>query len=197
MAKVLVPIAPGFEEIEAVTVIDILRRAGITVVVAGLCDGTVTGSHKIGLETDCNLDEVMGEDFDMAVLPGGMPGADNLRDDPRVIGILKTLAAEGKFITAICAAPQVLAAAGLLDNRRATSYPGFLDPGRVPGLEFTEAVVEQDGKVITSRGPGTAMDFALALVENLAGKDRRDELERNLQRPALTLAGGYRRGSPG
>lgn len=184
MAKVLVPLAPGFEEIEAVTVIDILRRAGISVVVAGLCDGPVRGSHDIRLDTDCSLDEAKDGDYDMAVLPGGMPGADNLRDDPRIIGMLKTLAAAGKYTTAICAAPQVLAAAGLLDNRRATSYPGFLDPDRVPGLELTGAPVEQDDKVITSRGPGTAMDFALALVENLAGKARRDELERNLQRPA-------------
>lgn len=184
MARVIVPLAPGFEEIEAVTVIDILRRAEITVVVAGLEEGPVTGSHGIALKTDCSLDEAAHGDFDMVVLPGGMPGADHLRDDPRVIAMLQQLAARGKFTTAICAAPQVLAAAGLLDHRRATSYPGFLAPDQVPGLEFTGTPVEQDGTVITSRGPGTAMDFALALVENLAGKERRDKLEENLQRPA-------------
>jgi len=184
VARVIVPLAPGFEEIEAVTVIDILRRAEITVVVAGLEEGPVTGSHGIALETDCSLDEAMHGDFDMAVLPGGMPGADHLRDDPRIIAMLQRLAATGKYTTAICAAPQVLAVAGLLDHRRATSYPGFLDAGQVPGLEFTGTPVEQDGTVITSRGPGTAMDFALALVENLAGKERRNQLEENLQRPA-------------
>ncbi len=184
MANVLVPLAPGFEEIEAVTVIDLLRRAGITVVVAGLTDGPIRGSHGIALDPDCDLDEARDGEYDMVVLAGGMPGADNLRDDPRVIALVRAMAAEGKFTAAICAAPQVLAAAGLLVNRRATSYPGFLDPTSVPGLEFTGAPVEQDDKVITSRGPGTAMDFALALVENLTGKDRRDELEINLQRPA-------------
>ncbi len=184
MARVLVPLADGFEEIEAVTVIDILRRAGITVVVAGLRGGPVRGSHGIALETDCSLHESLKGQYDMAVLPGGMPGADNLRDDPRVIGLLRALAEDKKFTAAICAGPQVLAAAGLLDNRRATSYPGFLDPGQVPGLELTEAPVEQDDKVITSRGPGTAMDFALALVENLVGRHCREELESNLQRPA-------------
>jgi len=184
MAKVLVPLAPGFEEIEAVTIIDILRRAGITVVVAGLEDGPVRGSHEIAVETDCSLDKALDGDYDMAVLPGGLPGADNLRDDRRVIEMLQKLERDGKFTADICAAPQVLAAAGLLHNRRATSYPGFLDPGRVPGLEFTGAPVEKDGKVITSRGPGTAMDFALTLVENLAGQECRNELEDNLQRPA-------------
>lgn len=184
MAKVLVPLAPGFEEIEAVTIIDILRRAGITVVVAGLADGPVHGSHEIAVATDCSLDEALRGDYDMAVLPGGMPGADNLRDDRRIIDLLQKLARDGKFTAAICAAPQVLAAAGLLDNRRATSYPGFLDPDRVPGLELTGLPVEKDGRVITSRGPGTAMDFALTLVENLAGQECRDRLETNLQRPA-------------
>jgi 4-methyl-5(b-hydroxyethyl)-thiazole monophosphate biosynthesis len=184
MAKVLVPLAPGFEEIEAVTIIDILRRAGITVVVAGLTDGPVRGSHEIAVETDCSLDNALLGDYDMAVLPGGMPGADNLRDDARILDMLRKLARDGKFTAAICAAPKVLAAAGLLDNRRATSYPGFLDPDQVPGLELTGLPVEKDGKVITSRGPGTAMDFALTLVENLAGQECRNKLETNLQRPA-------------
>ena len=185
MARVLVPLAPGFEEIEAVTVIDVLRRAGIKVVVAGLGGGqAVTGSHGITLQPDCGLDEALAGDYEMAVLPGGMPGAANLREDARIISMLRDLAASGRYTAAICAAPSVLAAAGLLDHRRATSYPGFLDPDQTPGLVLTNAAVEQDGKVITSRGAGTAMDFALALVENLLGRARRDELERSLQRNA-------------
>lgn len=183
MAKALVPLANGFEEIEAVTVIDILRRAGVTVVVAGLEEGPVTGSHGICVEPDAALDAALAEDYDMVVLPGGMPGADRLEDDPRVIRMLRSMAEKGRFTAAICAAPKVLAAAGLLDNRRATSYPGFLDAKQAAGLRVTESPVEQDDRVITSRGPGTAMDFALTLVENLIGRDRRDALEATLQRP--------------
>lgn len=184
MAIVLVPLADGFEEIEAVTVIDILRRADITVVVAGLREGPATGSHGISVETDTTLAAALGDEYDMVVLPGGLPGADRLQDDPRVIDVLRSMAESGRFTAAICAAPKVLAAAGLLENRKATSYPGFLDPTAVTGLTVTESPVEQDERVITSRGPGTAMDFALALVENLADKERRDALEATLQRPS-------------
>jgi len=183
MARVLVPLAEGFEEIEAVTIIDILRRAEIEVCTAGLEKGPVTGSHGIPFVPDGTLAEVLDEDFDMMVLPGGLPGADHLENDPRVALMLRRLADSGRFTAAICAAPKVLAAAGLLDGRTATSYPGFLDPARTPGLELREDPVVEDGPVITSRGPGTAMDFALALVERLQGKDRRDAVEARLQRP--------------
>ncbi len=183
MASVLLPLAEGFEEIEAVTVIDLLRRAGIDVVVAGLADGPVRGSHGIAVTPDAGLDEALTRDYDMVVLPGGMPGADHLEADERVRDILIRLADSGRFTAAICAAPKVLAAAGLLDGRRATSFPGFLDPERTPGLSVSEAPVVQDGRVITSRGPGTAMDFALALIQNLAGPDVRQAVESRLQRP--------------
>ena len=182
MATVLVPLASGFEEIEAVTIIDILRRADINVVVAGLEEGPIRGSHHIVIDPDCALDAALGADYDMVVLPGGMPGAENLEKDQRVIGLLQAAAAGGKFTAAICAAPKVLAAAGLLEHRRATSYPGFLQPDRITGLRFTGVPVEQDDKVITSRGAGTAMDFALTLVENLSGRERRDAVETSLQR---------------
>jgi 4-methyl-5(b-hydroxyethyl)-thiazole monophosphate biosynthesis len=164
MARVLVPLADGFEEIEAVTTIDLLRRAGIEVIVAGLTQTRVTGSHGIAMEADSVLDDALAEDYDMIALPGGMPGADNLENDPRIIAILRDMAERERFTAAICAAPKVLAAAGLLDGKRATSYPGFLDAARTPGLAVTDATVEQHGKVITSRGPGTAMDFGLALI---------------------------------
>lgn len=183
MARVLVPLAEGFEETEAVTIIDLLRRADVEVVTAGLDEGAVTGSHGITLVPDTSLDQALGQDYDMAVLPGGMPGADHLEHDERVIGLLRRLADSGRFTAAICAAPKVLAAAGLLDNRRATSFPGFLDPARVPGLRLSEDPVVEDGKVITSRGPGTAMDFALALVARLKGPDTRRAVEERLQRP--------------
>ena len=183
MASVLIPLADGFEEIEAVTVIDLLRRAGIEVVVAGLADGPVRGSHDIPVPPDMGLDDALARDYDMMVLPGGMPGADHLEADERVRELLTRLANSGRFTAAICAAPKVLAAAGLLEGRRATSFPGFLDPVQTPGLTLSEDPVVQDGRVITSRGPGTAMDFALALIENLAGSDVRHEVEARLQRP--------------
>ncbi len=182
MAKVLVPLAQGCEELEAVTVIDLLRRAGIEVVAAGLDGQPVKASRGVVLMPDCSLDEALRQDYDMLVLPGGMPGMTHLKSDNRILALLRAMAAEGKYTAAICAAPAVLAEAGLLDGKRATSFPGFLD-GRAE-LQSDGADVVVDGTVITSRGPGTAMDFALQLVEILAGKAKRDEVESGLQRPA-------------
>ena len=182
MACVLVPLAQGCEELEAVTVVDLLRRAGIGVVTAGLDAQPVRASRGMILLADMTLDAALQQEFDMIVLPGGLPGADHLRDDPRVIELLKKMAASDRYTAAICAAPRVLARAGLLDGKRATSYPGALDIDAVPGIEYLEMPVVADGRVITSRGPGTAMDFALTLIEALAGKTKRDEVEAGLQR---------------
>ena len=183
MSRVLVPLAEGFEEIEAVTVIDLLRRAGIEVVTAALVPGPVTGSHGIVLHPDTDIDAALEQRFDMMVLPGGMPGAANLGDDDRVIGLLRLFADSDRFTAAICAAPGVLAKAGLLAGKRATSFPGFLTAENAPGSTLVEEPVVEDGKVITSRGPGTAMDFALALVQRLEGAGARREVEARLQRP--------------
>lgn len=180
MAKVLVPLADGCEEIEAVTIIDLLRRAGISVVVAGLKAGIVTASRGVQLMPDVTLDEALHHEYDMVVLPGGMPGAANLKDDARMIALLKKMAAAGKYTAAICAAPMVLAEAGLLEGKQATSYPGFLDA--IPGVTLSTAAVVQDGNVLTSRGPGTAMDFALALIEVLSGAEKRQQVESALLR---------------
>lgn len=189
MSRVLVPLAEGFEEIEAVTIVDLLRRAGIEVVTAGLEPGPVTGSHGIVVAPDTTLDAVLDQAFDMVALPGGMPGAANLAADARLLGFLRRLADDGRFTAAICAAPGVLAKAGLLAGKRATSYPGFLTPASAPGTILSESPVVEDGKVITSRGPGTAMDFALALVEQLEGAVARRSVEAPLQRPGLPAAG--------
>lgn len=182
MPKVLVPLAQGCEELEAVTIIDLLRRAGIEVVSAGLDNHPVKASRGVMLLPDTTLDEALKHEFDMIALPGGMPGMTHLKNDPRIIALLKKMAAAGKYTCAICAAPVVLAEAGLLSGKRATSYPGFLDKLSLPGVSYLNDAVVADGKVITSRGPGTAMDFALKLIETLVGKAKRDEVEAGLQR---------------
>lgn len=184
MATVLVPLAQGCEELEAVTVIDLLRRAKIEVVTAGLVPGPVKCSRGTVLVPDTTLDEALARDYDMVVLPGGEPGATNLANDARILKLLKTMAARHKRTAAICAAPKVLAAAGVLDGKRATSFPGALEPSKYPHIHLTQFSVVTDGAVTTSRGPGTAMDFALALIELLAGREKRDEVETALQRPA-------------
>jgi 4-methyl-5(b-hydroxyethyl)-thiazole monophosphate biosynthesis len=181
---VLVPLAQGCEELEAVTIIDLLRRAGITVISAGLDAQPVKASRGTVLVPDTTLDQVLDQDFDMIVLPGGQPGADHLRDDPRIQQKLKQLAGADKYVAAICAAPRALAQAGLLDGRRATSFPGSLEGSPAENLQYLNDPVVIDGKLVTSRGPGTAMDFALTLIELLLGKDMRDKVEKPLQRPA-------------
>lgn len=183
MASVLVPLARGCEELEAVTIIDLLRRGGVEVVTAGLDRQPVQASRGTVLVPDVSLDQVLERDFDMVVLPGGQPGADNLDADPRITALLQRMAHQGKVTAAICAAPKVLANAGLLIGRRATSFPGVLERMEVKGMTYLAAPVVSDGTVVTSRGPGTAMDFALHLVEVLAGKAKRDEVEAALQRP--------------
>lgn len=180
MRKVLVMLAQGCEEIEAVTTIDILRRAGIEVTSAGLDDLPVLASRGVVLLPDTTLDLAQDHEFDMIVLPGGQPGTDNLKADKRLIALLQQMAQRGKYVAAICAAPSVLAAAGLLDGRKATCYPTCLDD--FPKANLQTAAVVEDGNIITSRGPGTATDFALALVERLAGKHKRQEVEAALVR---------------
>ena len=181
MASVLVPLAQGCEELEAVTVIDLLRRAGIGVVTAGLDDRPVRASRGTVLIPDVTLNQAATQKYDMIVLPGGLPGADNLNDDPRIHGLLKEVAETGGYTAAICAAPKVLARGGLLQGRRVTSFPGALSG--FEGFDYSDSPVVQDDRVITSRGPGTAMDFALVLIENLVGREKRDEVEAALQRP--------------
>ena len=183
MARVLVPLAQGCEELEAITIVDLLRRAGIEVITAGLDAQPVRASRGTVLVPDTTLDAAVGSDYDMIVLPGGLPGADHLRDDERIIELLQRMADMDRYTAAICAAPRVLAKAGLLDNRRATSFPGAIATEDIPGINYVEDAVVTDGKVVTSRGPGTAMDFALQLIELLAGSAKRAEVEAPLQRP--------------
>lgn len=185
MARVLIPLAQGCEEMEAVTLIDLLRRAGIEVVTAGLDQHPVVASRGVRLLPDTTLDQVQDQDFDMMVLPGGLSGSDNLDQDPRIHRLLQRLAASGRYTAAICAAPKVLAHAGLLADKSATSYPGVLDHMNLPRVRVLDQPVVIDGKVITSRGPGTAMDFGLTLIEQLLGKTKRNSVEAALVRPTL------------
>lgn len=182
MKKVLVPLAEGFEEIEAITIIDLLRRADVDVVTASLNGVNVKAAHGITVQADKTLDDALNDDYDMVVLPGGMPGSENLDRDKRVHAILHKMVDSGKYAGAICAAPKVLANAGILKGKKATSYPGFVDKMGLPDVTYTGAPVQCDGKIITGRGPGTALDFALTLVEALEGKEKRQSVEKALVR---------------
>jgi 4-methyl-5(b-hydroxyethyl)-thiazole monophosphate biosynthesis len=169
MDKVLTILAAGFEEIEAITVIDLLRRADIHVTVAGLNELLITGSHSITVKCDTLLDNVSENDYRYLVLPGGQPGTNNLKTDSRVIGLVQRFSSRGDYLAAICAAPTVFSAAGVAANHLITSYPS--EQARFnPDLYKTDNVVT-DGKLITSRGVGTAIDFSLQLVTII--RDRR------------------------
>lgn len=175
MAKVMVLLAEGFEEIEAVTVIDILRRAEVEVCVAGISEGPVNGAQGIVIQPDSTLAEINGDDYDMVVLPGGSAGARNIAKSDEADSILRKFAKEEKYIGAICAAPAVLAEKGILEGRLATSYPGFKDKV-ASHSEYQEAIVVVDENIVTSRGPATAAEFAFTLVELLVEEDTAEKL---------------------
>lgn len=179
MKKALVPLAPGFEEIEAITVIDILRRAGVAVTVAGTVAGPIEASRQTKHIPDCTLDEVRAEEFDLLVLPGGQPGTTNLRHDPRVRRDIETIRARGGLIAAICAAPTVLAATGMLTGRAATCHPSVHAELATTARVVDERVVV-DGDIITSQAAGTAMEFAFQLVELLCGAAKAAEVNRGV-----------------
>ena len=164
MATALVLLAEGFEEIEAVTIVDVLRRGDVAVTTASLAGKHVVGSHDISIEADALLDSVSVEDFDALVLPGG-PAAKTLREDVRAQAAIQRAAAAGKLVAAVCAGPTALEVAGVLRGKRATVYPG----NALPSATVVEDRVVEDGNVITSRGPGTSMAFALKVVERLSG----------------------------
>lgn len=170
--KILVPLATGFEETEAITIIDVLRRAELDVVTASLDQREVQGAHGIPVLADCTWEELDEASIEAIVLPGGMPGTTNLRDDRRVIGLVQRLAGEGRLTAAICAAPMVLGRAGLLaDGLDYTCYPG-MDSYFSEFGERSEARIVRSGNVLTSQGPGTAMEFSLAVIEALVGEER-------------------------
>jgi 4-methyl-5(b-hydroxyethyl)-thiazole monophosphate biosynthesis len=178
MKKVLVILAPGFEEIETVTVVDILRRAGARVTLAGTEGGVTEGSRGIHLVADCQLQDVDADGFDMVVLPGGQPGTSNLQKDEKVKEILLKMDRGNKKIAAICAAPVVLQSAGLLSNTSFTSHPSVKD--QFEGVPYSENRVVVDGNIITSQSPGTAMEFSMKLVEILFDSARMETVNKGV-----------------
>ncbi|HTG00979.1 MAG TPA: DJ-1 family glyoxalase III [Nitrospirota bacterium] len=170
MPRVAVILADGFEEVEAMAVIDVLRRAEIDTVVAGLHDGAVTSARKVRVLVDAEIDTIQADVFDMIVLPGGQPGSDNLKKDERVKDLLQHFAGKGKLMAAICAAPIVLENAGLLKGKNATSFPSYRE--KLSSAIYQEKAVVVDGNIVTSRGPGTALTFGLAIVERLLGAEK-------------------------
>jgi len=176
--KAVLVLAEGFEEVEAVGVANVLRRAGVKVMLAGLTSKEVVGAHQIRVVCDCLLDEC-SEDEDVLILPGGLPGAENLSKSAKLLERIRMLFGRGKIIAAICAAPAlVLESSGILAGRRVTCYPGF--ESNFSAAQFSEERVVVDGNIVTSRGPGSALEFGLKIVELLVGKDQAEQLKQGM-----------------
>ncbi|MFQ5344752.1 MAG: DJ-1 family glyoxalase III [Mariprofundus sp.] len=182
MVSVLVPFTTGVEEIEMIAVVDLLRRAEVDVCMASFDGNPVTGRSDIAIGADAALADVMDKDWDMVVLPGGLPNAHLLRDDKNVKAVVERLRSERKSIAAICAAPTALAAYGITEGRRVTSYPSCqpemeqLQPSSV----YMDVAVVEDDFLITSRGPGTAIAFALRLIARLCGEEKAGEIRQSI-----------------
>ena len=177
--KVCVFLADGFEEIEGLTVVDLLRRAEVDVTTVSITgDRVIHGAHGIDVFADKLFDEVKYDAQDMAVLPGGMPGTLHLGEHEGVKKVLEQFYQEKKYVAAICAAPSVLGKYGMLKGRKATSYPGFEE--QLVGAEYLLDEVVVDDFVITSRGMGTAIAFSLALIEKLNGKEQADKIGKSI-----------------
>jgi protein deglycase len=173
--KILVPVADASEDIEAVATIDVLRRAGADVTVASVAGRQVTASRGTKITADALISECVNNDYDCIALPGGMPGSERLRDSEPLTAMLKKQKASGRMIAAICAAPAVvLKHHGLLENVKATCHPGF--HSQIDPKHFSRARVVADANIITSQGAGTAIEFALAIVEHLIGPAKSKEV---------------------
>lgn len=179
MSKLGIFMADGCEEIEGLTVVDLVRRAGIEIEMISVSgNDTVTGSHKIAFGTDVKKADADYASYDGIVLPGGMPGTTHLMEDETVNRVIKEFAQDGKLVAAICAAPSVLGNAGLLEGKTATCYPGV--EGKLTGANFVTNSVAKDGNIITSRGLGTAIDFAAEIVAYLLDKDAAKSLKESI-----------------
>ena len=178
--KILVFLAEGFEEVEALTVVDYLRRADVKVETVSITENQqVKGAHDIIVTADKRMSELGNSNqYDGVVLPGGMPGAANLRDNDKVIDIVQELNEDKKLVAAICAAPIILQKAGIISGREITSYPGFED--QLEGCKYSESSVVRDDNIITSRGASIAGDFAMAIVEYLFGEGKINDLKKGI-----------------
>ena len=172
-------IAEGFEEIEALCPLDIMRRAGIEVTTVGIGRKEITGAHGITVRTDiCSREYSKVKDFDMIFLPGGMPGTLNLAASEVVRSAIETAHKTNAYLAAICAAPSILGDLGLLQGKEAICYPGF--EARLTGATLSKNRVVRDGKILTAAGMGVAVEFGLAIVEEFLGKDKAEELRRGV-----------------
>ncbi len=176
--KIMVPFADGFEEIEAITNVDVLRRAEINVITISLEKKIVKGAHNIEFITEGNINDVDITQLEGIVLPGGMPGAVNLRDNKKIIDIVKELYKNNKLIGAICAAPIVLEKAGIINDKKVTSYPGF--ENKLKSCKYKSDRVVIDGNIITGRGPGTALEFALSIVRYLKNDKISEQIRKDM-----------------
>jgi len=177
--KIAIPLAEGFEEIEAVSIIDVLRRAGFDVTVFSISENReVTGSHAIKITTDQLFDEVDFNEIEMIVLPGGLPGATNLNEHAGLRKVILDFNKNRKALGAICAAPLVFGGLGILNNKNATCYPGF--ENQLEGATATGEDVEISDKIVTGKGAGVAIKFTLKIVESFKGKVFADELAKKM-----------------
>jgi 4-methyl-5(b-hydroxyethyl)-thiazole monophosphate biosynthesis len=178
MAKVCIPLANGFEDIEAITLIDVLRRGGLEVITAGVGGEVITSAHNVKIHADTTIEKVNADEFDLVVLPGGLPGATNLANSNEVKNLLKAMDEKGKYVGAICAAPIALKEAGVLKDKY-TAYPGWEENIRKEGY-VSDAKVVEDKNVLTSKGPATAMCFGLEIVKKFAGDEIYNQLKSGL-----------------
>lgn len=178
MKNSVIFLANGFEEIEALTVVDILRRANLKCDMCSIEDTYVTGSHGITVKADLIISDINSEDYNCLILPGGMPGAKNLKENIEIIDLVKSFNKTGKLVAAICAAPIVLKAADIIEGRKITSFPGV--KSQLTGCDYQEEIVIQQDNLITSRGPATAIQFALQLVKNLSGEEASEKLRKDM-----------------
>ncbi len=178
MAKVAIILAEGFEEVEAVAPIDVLRRAGVEVIVTGLTKDPVVSARNLKILPDATIDEINPEELDMVILPGGAGGVEKLKQDPRVEKLVKAMQEKKKVIGAICAAPTALAKFSIIEGKKVTLYPSLVE--EIGSAQFLNEPVVEDDNIITSQGPGTALEFSLRLAEKLVGREKAKEIARRM-----------------
>ena len=179
MKQAVMLLAEGFEEVEALMTADLLMRGGVDVKLVSVSgEKQVSGSHQIAVGVNLTMDEIRASEPDAVILPGGMPGTLNLGKSEAVTGFLRQMNEAGKIVAAICAAPSVLGACGVLRGRKATCYPGFED--KLTGAHFVDEMAVVDGNIVTSRGLGTSMEFGFALIEQLVSREKADEVRKQI-----------------